>query len=173
MYIWNLGKRTTHWHNSFQVQQMAGDAAPSRGNDRAQAFPPTSHRTSHRLPLSIHKQSTKQELGHFAGKRIPRQLSRFSTIFDVQRKKKKPCKMQVLALQYWVHSLWFTRLSCDSLVRAALSSLTASDTGTATFIGKQGCKALLCGGRISTYQLRLLLDGVSQEIVKFLFWNFT
>lgn len=114
MYISNLGKRTTHWHNSFQVQQMAGDAAPSRGNDRAQAFPPTSHRTSHRLPLSIHKQSTKQELGHFAGKRIPGQLSQFSTIFDVQRKKKSPAKCKYLHCS--TESTHFDSL--DSLVTA-------------------------------------------------------
>lgn len=109
MYITNLGIRITHLQNSFQVQQMARDAAPSRGTTRLKHFHQPEEPHTDSPCLSISKAPGKNlSLGHLAGEWIPKQLSTFSIILEVQRKKKKkPCKIYLGTLHRSIESTLF------------------------------------------------------------------
>lgn len=187
MYITNLGIRITHLQNSFQVQQMAGDAAPSRGTTRLKHFHQPEEPHTDSPCLSISKAPGKNlSLGHLAGEWIPKQLSTFSVILEVQRKKKKspakyiwePC-IVVLSPLSLIDQICLWQPCQSSLVLSGGLRHWYSNVQT------QNCywKTRLQGTTLQrTYfslpaELTSLfhwkLDGVSQTIVKFLFLNST
>lgn len=189
MYITNLGIRITHLQNSFQVQQMAGDAAPSRGTKRLKHFHQPEEPHTESPCLSISKAPGKNlSLEHLAGERIPKQLSTFSITLEVQRKKekkKKPCKIYLGTLHRSIESTLF---DWPDLLVTTLSEQPCPLWWPQTLVQQCTNTELLLETRLQgttlqrTYfsfpaELTSLfhwkLDGVSQTIVKFLFLNST